>query len=212
MKIAIFGATGHIGQRIADEALRRGHVVTAVARHTEKVPPRENLTAMKGDATVIEHVTAAVSGQDAVVNAISPAGNPSGNQTLVKAARSILDGMKVAGVRRLAVVGGAGSLEVAPGHQLVDTPEFPPALKDVALAHREALNLYQDEGNLEWSWMAPPAVIEPGERTGKFRTGTDRLITDEKKNSRISMEDYAIALLDEIEQPKYVRKRSTAAY
>lgn len=212
MKIAIFVATGNIGQRITDEALRRGHVVTAVVRDPTKVPPKEKLSAMKGDVTVIENVTAAASGQDAVISAISPEGNKSGNQVFLKAARSLLDGLKVAGVKRLVVVGGAGSLDVAPGKNLVDTPQFPATWKDAALAHREGLKLFQEDTTLDWTWMAPAAMIEPGDRTGKFRTGADRLIADEKGNSRISMEDYAVALLDELEKPRFIRKRFTAAY
>jgi uncharacterized protein len=212
MKIAVFGGTGRIGQRIVDEALRRGHVVTVVVRDPTKVPPKTNLSATKGDVTVIEHVVAAVSGQEAVVSAVSPGGNAAGNETLVKAARALLDGLKVAGVGRLIVVGGGGSLKVADGKDLVDSPEFPAGWKAPALAHRESLKLFREEGSISWTWMAPPALIEPGERTGKFRTGADRLITDAKGDSRISMEDYAVALIDELEKPRFVRKVMTAAY
>jgi putative NADH-flavin reductase len=111
------------------------------------------------------------------------------------------------------VVGRAGSLEVAPGVQVVDTPQFPAAWKGVAPAHRDALGVYRKEaGGLEWTYFSPPALIESGERTGKFRTGTDQLLADDKGQSRISAEDYAIVLVDELENPKHVRARFTAAY
>ena len=212
MKIVVFGASGRIGQRISDEALRRGHVVTAAVRDTTKIPPRKNLSAVKADITVIEDVTAAASGQDAVVNATSSTGNPAGEAMYLKAARSLQDGMKVAGVRRLIVVGGAGSLEVAPGQQLVDQPAFPPDWKPGALAHREALALYRQDNTLDWTYVSPAALIEPGTRTGKFRVGTDRLVTDSQGESRISMEDFAVAILDELEKPKFIRRRFTVAY
>lgn len=212
MKIAIFGATGRIGQRIADEALRRGHTVTAVVRDPSKVPPKERLSAVKGDVTNPEQVISAVAGQDAVISAVSPEGNESGFGMLSKAARSLLDGLKAADVKRLIFVGGAGSLDVMPGKQLVDTPEFPAGWKAPALAHRDAFNLLKQDTTLDWSWLAPAALIEPGQRTGKFRTGVDQLISDDKGASRISMEDYAVAVLDELEKPRFVRRRATAAY
>ncbi len=132
---------------------------------------------------------------------------------MVDAARAQIAGLKAAGVKRLIVVGGAGSLEVAPGVQVVDTPEFPAAWKGIALAHRDALEVYRKEGGeLEWTYFSPPALIEPGERTGKFRVGSDQLLVDGTGQSQISAEDYAIALLDEVETPRHVRKRFTAAY
>jgi putative NADH-flavin reductase len=212
MKIVIFGASGRIGQRISDEALRRGHVVTAAVRDTTKIPPRKNLSSVKADVTVIEDVTAAVSGQDAVVNTTNSAGNAAGDATFLKAARSLLDGLKVAGVKRLIVVGGAGSLEIAPGKQLVDQPDFPAGWKPAALAHREALKLYRQDTALDWTYVSPAAFIEPGSRTGKFHLGTDQLVTDAKGESRISMEDFAVAILDELEKPQFIRRRFTVAY
>lgn len=212
MKIVLFGASGRIGQRISDEALRRGHVVTAAVRDTTKIPPRKNLSAVKADVTVIEDVSASASGQDAVINATSSTGNAAGDAMYLKAARSLLDGMKVAGVKRLIVVGGAGSLEVAPGRQLVDQPGFPADWKPGALAHREALGLYRQDQSLEWTYASPAAMIEPGARTGKFRLGTDQLVADSKGESRISMEDFAVAILDELEKPKFIRRRFTVAY
>src|ERR1039458_5841967 len=124
-------------------------------------------------------------------------------------AAAVIDAVKQAGVKRLAVVGGAGSLEVAPGVQLVDTPQFPDAYRAEAGAGRNFLNALKQETALEWTFLSPSALFEPGERTGKFRLGTDRLLADVAGKSRISMEDYAIALVDEIETPKHVRQRFT---
>jgi putative NADH-flavin reductase len=212
MKVAIFGASGNIGQRIADEALRRGHSVTAVVRDPTKIPPRKNLSAMKGDVTVIEHVTAAASGQDAVISAVNFPGNKDGVAMFSRATRSLLDGLKVAKVKRMLMVGGAGSLEVAPGKQLVDAPDFPEAWKGAALAHRDAFKLLREDATLDWTYVSPAAVIEPGERTGKFRLGTDQLLTDANGQSRISMEDFAVAVIDEMEKPRHIRRRFTLAY
>jgi hypothetical protein len=124
----------------------------------------------------------------------------------------LLNGMKQAHVKRLIIVGGAGSLEVSPGVQLVDTPNFPPDYRDAALAHREALRIYQKEKDIEWTYLSPAAEIAPGERTGNFRTGTNQLITDAQGKSFISMEDYAVAILDELENPKHIRERFTVGY
>jgi putative NADH-flavin reductase len=129
----------------------------------------------------------------------------------VEATRTLASGLKRAGVRRFLMVGGAGSLEVAPGLQLVDTPDFPEAWKPYALAHRDALAVLKDS-DLDWTNLSPAAFIQPGQRTGKFRLGKDTLVTDEKGGSRISAEDYAVALVDELEKPQYIRQRFTVGY
>jgi uncharacterized protein len=146
------------------------------------------------------------------MSAYGPRGDETA-QTIVDAAHALIAGLKTAGVRRLVVVGGAGSLEVASGVHLVDTPEFPAAWKGVALAHRDALSVYRAEaGDLDWTYVNPAAFIAPGERTGTFRLGGDRLMTDAHGQSRVSAEDFAIALLDEVEHPRHVRQRFTVAY
>ena len=122
-----------------------------------------------------------------------------------------MDGLAQARVDRLVVVGGAGSLEVAPGVQLVDTPEFPAAWKGIALAHRDALAVYRGAA-LDWTYISPAALIGPGERTGQYRTGTDQLLTDKEGESRISVEDFAVAFVDEIENQRFARQRMTVAY
>ncbi len=211
MKLIVFGATGRLGSRIVKEALERGHQVTAVVRDATRLQDsHERLTAVIGDVRDAPSVAAAVKGQDAVISAVGPTGD-SAPELVVEAARALIDGLTQAGVRRLVVGGGAGSLEVSPGVQLVDTPDFPKEWLDIALAHRDALDVIR-AADLDWTYISPAAFLQPGERTGKYRIGTDQLLTDEKGESRISMEDLAIAFLDEVEKPCFVRRRMTAAY
>jgi putative NADH-flavin reductase len=211
VKILLVGGSGTIGSRVLAEALKRGHAVTTVTRDPSKVAASPGVTAVKGDALDPTSLAEAAKGHDAVVSAFSPGGDEPSR--VVDAARAHIAALPKAGVKRVVVVGGAGSLEVAPGVQVVDTPQFPEAWKGIALAHRDALEVYRKEGGgLEWTYFSPPALIEPGERTGTFRTGTDQLLADDKGQSRISAEDYAIALVDELESPKHVRGRFTAAY
>ena len=212
MKIAVFGASGMIGQRITQEALARGHQVTALGRHPEKVTASHpNLTAQAANALDPASVAAAVAGQDVVVSAISP--NDQEPAVLVDSAHALLEGLERAGVKRLIVVGGAGSLEVAPGLQLVDSPQFPAAWRPGALAHRDGLNVYrQTNSSVDWTYFSPANFIAPGARTGAYRTGAEQLVVDDKGESRISAEDYAVALVDEIETPRFTRQRFTAAY
>ncbi len=211
MKLALFGISGRIGRRIAREALSRGHEITAIIRDPARVPfSHERLTAVTGDVCDPVSVAAAVTGHDAVISAIGPSAGAS-PQVVVQAAHSLINGLKRAGVRRLIVGGGAGSLEAAPGIQLVDTPDFPQEWRAIALAHRDALAVFRT-ADLDWTYVSPAAFIQPGERTGKYRIGTDRLLTDKKGESRISMEDFAVAFLDELEQPRFLRRRMTVAY
>ncbi len=214
MRIALFGATGMIGQRILREAVARGHSVTAIARDPSKVTSGPNVFAAKADVLDATSVAYVVTGHDAVVSAFSPlATGDQGIDSLVASVRALMAGLTQNALRRLIVVGGAGSLEVAPGVQLVDTPEFPSAWKSVALAHGEALNVLRREAfGLDWTYFSPAAIIEPGTRTGTFRLGDDKLIVDEKGQSRISAEDYAVALIDELEKPRHIGKRFTIGY
>ncbi|MBB5445898.1 MULTISPECIES: NAD(P)-dependent oxidoreductase [unclassified Paraburkholderia] len=211
LKIALFGATGMIGSRIAAEAARRGHQVTALVRDPARVPAGvANLHAAQADLLDAASVGAAVRGQDVVASAYAP---PQGDlATLTQATRALVEGVRAAGLKRVVVVGGAGSLEVAPGKQLVDTDGFPDAYKDIALAHRDAFEYYRGVTDLDWTFFAPAALIAPGERTGKFRTGANTLIADADGNSRISAEDYAIAFVDEVEQGRFIRQIATVAY
>ena len=152
----------------------------------------------------------AVSGYDAVINATRQTADQPG-QTYTDTAHDWIDGLTFAGVSHLLVVGGAGILEVAPGLQLVDIPDFPAAWRPGALAPRDALAVYR-AANLDWKYFSPADRIAPGERTGHNRIGNDQLVTNEEGESRISAEDYAVALIDELETPRFIRRRFTAAY
>jgi putative NADH-flavin reductase len=208
MKVVLYGASGMIGSRILRELASRGHEVTAVVRNPDKVTA-EGVTVVKGDVTGADSVAATAQGAEAAITAYAPPQTEV--QAVVEAARSLLAGLTTAGVKRVLVVGGAGSLEVAPGLQLVDAPNFPEAWKGIALAHRDVLPILE-ASKLDWSYLSPAALIQPGERTGKFRLGGKQLVTDEKGESRISAEDYAVALVDELESPKHVRQQFTLAY
>ena len=213
MKIAIIGATGFIGSVILREALQRGHQVSAIVRHPEKLPEHPALTALKGDITIETEAAALLAGQAAVISAYSP-GSITGDvsQQYISTYHSIINAMKTAGVKRLLVTGGAGSLEVAPGVQLVDTPAIPDEWKAGVLGLREVLYLLRAEPELEWTFLSPSATIMHGERTGQFRLGGDQLLLDGNGQSRISVEDYAIAMVDELENPQHIRQRFTVGY
>lgn len=203
MKIAIIGATGNVGTRLTDEALRRGHTVTALARQASKLPTREGLTTRDVDAADTQALAEALRGADVAISTV---------RFLQATAGQIVAAVKAAGVKRLLVVGGAGSLYVAPGVRLIDTPEFPEIYKAEAAAGGDFLNALRGESQLEWTFLSPAALFAPGERTGKFRIGKEELLVTADGKSWISMEDYAIAMLDEVEQPKHVRERFTVGY
>ncbi len=208
MKVVLFGASGMIGSRVLQELVRRGHAVTAVARRPEKIAA-QGAAAVKGDVSDATGVAAIAKGADAVVSAYAPPQDDP--RSVVLATRALLSGLAAAGVKRVIVVGGAGSLEVAPGVQLVDAPNFPASWKGIAIAHRDVIPVLK-ESNLDWSYFSPAAFIQPGERTGKFRLGGTSLVSDAKGESRISAEDYAVALVDELEQSKHVRQQFTVGY
>jgi putative NADH-flavin reductase len=215
MKIVLFGATGQVGQRIAREALERGHEVVGVVRDPQGArPPDPRVRLVQGDATDPASVAAVARGADAVVCAVSPRPGSTGHAPhLVDVARGLMAGVREAGVKRLVVVGGAGSLEVAPGVALIDAPGFPEPYREEAEEAREALRVYREEGDgLDWTYVSPAAVIQAGERTGKYRTTDDRLLVDEHGNSAITYEDYAVALVDELENPAHAGRRFGVAY
>lgn len=213
MKIALIGATGFVGSAILKEALDRGLEVTAIVRHPEKLQPHPKLHPQKGDVYSADEVARLVAGHDAVISAFNPGWtNPDIYNQQVKGTEAIIKGVKQAGLKRVLWVGGAGGLEIKPGVQSVDTPEFPKDWKQGSLATREALNLLRKESGLDWSFLAPSADLSPGQRTGKFRLGTDQLLKDVKGQSRISVEDYAMAMIDEVEKPAHIRQRFTVGY
>ncbi|MDR8774284.1 hypothetical protein FEP92_04697 [Burkholderia multivorans] len=208
LNIALLGATGMIGSRIAAEAARRGHRVTALSRRPGAAG--DGITAKAADLFDPASVAVALPGHDVVASAYGPKQDDAAN--VVAAVKALVEGARRAGLKRVVVVGGAGSLEVAPGKQLVDTEGFPAEYKAVALAHRDALDYLKTVDDLDWTFFAPAALIAPGERTGTFRTGTGKLIVDANGDSRISAEDYAVAFVDALEQRRFVREIATVAY
>ncbi|PRE44195.1 NAD(P)-dependent oxidoreductase [Burkholderia multivorans] len=208
LNIALFGATGTIGSRIAAEAARRGHRVTALSRRPGAAG--DGIAAKAADLFDPASVAAALPGHDVVASAYGPKQDDAAN--VVAAVKALVEGARRAGLKRVVVVGGAGSLEVAPGKQLVDTEGFPAEYKAVALAHRDALDYLKTVDDLDWTFFAPAALIAPGERTGTFRTGTGKLIVDANGDSRISAEDYAVAFVDALERRGFVREIATVAY
>lgn len=203
MSVALIGATGNVGSRILAELAGRGHAVTAIVRNPGKVPHLPHVAARQGDVFDAEGLARLLAGHDAVISSVHfSASDP------VK----LIAAVKASGVKRYLVVGGAGSLEAAPGLRVIDTPTFPAEYKDEALKGAAFLDLLRQETTLDWTFLSPSAVIAPGERTGKFRLGTDQLLVDDKGNSAISCEDFAVALVDELERPAHIHKRFTVGY
>lgn len=199
-----------IGKRIAEEAIRRGHQVTAVVRNPDKLSEyQEKMNIVRANAVDPSSIAEAVKGHDAVISAYGPKFGE--EEELLEAARALIEGVRRGGVQRLLIVGGAGSLITDSGDALMDTPEFPEELRPLAKAHADAYGIYQ-ESDLEWTYLSPAAIIEPGRRSGQFRIGMDRLVTDESGSSRISVEDYAVAMLDELDDPQFIGTRFTVAY
>jgi putative NADH-flavin reductase len=209
MNVVLYSATGMIGSRILKELISRGHNVTAVVRDPSKVPANPAVNVVKGDIFDADDIAAKAIGADAVVSAYGP-GTGDVND-MVKATRALIAGLHKADTRRLIFVGGAGSLQVAPGVDLIDSGHLPEAYMAIAVAHRDALRMLSDS-DLNWSYFSPAGFIQPGQRTGKFRLGLTSLITDDQGNSSISAEDYALALVDELENPKYLRQQFTIGY
>lgn len=209
MKVAIIGASGFIGSAILNEALNRGHDITAVVRNPEKLMvTNPHLNVKKGDATKEAELVSLLAGNEAVISSYSA----NDSSSYVKAVTSIINATKKAGIKRLLAVGGAGSLEVKPGVQLLDTPEFPAEWKDGASATRDAFEVIKQVSDLDWTVLSPAMVIEPGARTGKFRLGNNQVLFNDKGESKISTADFAVALLDELERPAHIKQRFTLAY
>jgi len=215
MKLAIIGASGFVGSAVLAEALERGHRVTAIVRNPDKLAAHPGLTALKGDVNDVAATTGQLRGHDALISAFhSGVKGDAGDvcQAEVEGYQAIIAAAKAAGLARLLIVGGAGSLEIAPGVQLVDTPQFPPAVKPKALAARAVLQLIRQEQELEWSYVSPSPILKPGDKTGQFRIGGDQVLMTEQGPTSITVGDLAVAIMDEIEQPRQIRKRFTAGY
>ena len=212
MKIALFGAAGHIGQGILDEALARGYDVVAVVRDASRLPQKNaKLTVVTGDVAKPESWADAVRGADAAVASLS-ARRDQDFETVPGNARVLIENLPKAGVQRLFWVGGAGTLEVAPGKRVIDDPHFPAMWKPEAEAQGKALDVFRASNGVTWTYISPAALIEPGERTGKYRVGGEQLLVDGEGNSRISIADYAVGLLDRVEKRDAENKRITLAY
>lgn len=216
MKIALIGATGFVGSAILKEALDRGHEVTAIARNTEKLKPQRNLTVVKSDVMDGDGLSEVLKGNDVVVSAYNAGWtNPDLYNEFLKGSKSIQEAVKKSEVKRLITLGGAGSLFIAPGVQLVDTPQFPAEWKPGALSARDYLNELKKEDNLDWTFVSPAIEMNmetPHERRGTYRTGLDNPVFDAQNKSSISVEDLAVAIIDEVENPKHIRTRFTVGY
>ena len=203
MHIALIGVTGRVGSRLLTEMLNRGHNVTGIARNTSSVGARPHLTLRSADANQPAQLAPLLHGHDAVASAVKFASTDP---------HAVINAVKQAGVKRLMVVGGAGTLEVAPGARLMDTPDFPAAYQPEAIGGRNFLDALRGESELDWAFLSPSAEFMPGERTGRFRVGQDQLLVAADGKSWISMEDYAIAFVDELENPRHQRQRFTVGY
>lgn len=216
MNIALIGATGFVGAAVLSTLLQRGHRVTALVRDPSRLAPQPGLTVTVADAYDADAVAAAVRGHDAVVSAFNPGWNdPALYDNFMRGSAAIERGVELSGVRRLLVVGGAGSLFVAPGVQLVDTPAFldhvPPNIVPGAQAARDALNALRANTALDWTFLSPPAMLGQGEASGGYRVGGEDLLMDGDKPAGIAVADLALAIADEIERPRHLRARFTVA-
>lgn len=201
--IAIIGATGNVGSRLLEEALRRGHTVTAIARDASGMPARDRVTPQSVDALDADALATAIAGQDAAFSA---------TRFVSVSEQAIVGPVRRAGVRRLLVVGGAGSLYAAPGQRVLDLPDFPVAYKPEATAGAAFLDALRRERDIDWTFVSPSAEFVAGPRTQKFRIGVDELLVDSGGRSWISFDDFAIAFLDEFERDAHIRQRITVGY
>lgn len=211
MDVLFFGASGRIGHRIAHELLDRGHVVTGVSRSGRIDDLNDpSFQAVPGDATEAKTVATLADGRDVVASALGP--DPDNLDALPEMAEALVEGLRATGVRRLVWTGGAGGLHVGPDTRLIETDDFPDELKPIAHVHIQALEVLREADDIEWSYLAPPAVIEPGPRTGSYRTAEGSLVVDEEGESFISMEDFAVAFADEVEQGTAIHTQLGVGY
>ncbi|MBE4579173.1 NAD-dependent dehydratase [Vibrio navarrensis] len=211
MKVAVLGASGWIGSQIVEEAVTRGHQVIALVRNPSAIE-RQDVEVRQLDVLAEQDFAQALQGVDTVIASIG--GRAAGNHDMVeRSAAKLLEQLPNAGLKRLLWVGGAGSLEVAPGVQLVTVPDFPAEYKDEALAQSQALQVFRNSDSpLNWTFVSPAAEIFPGEKVGQFRVGGDQLLTDAQGHSKISVADFASAMLDELETAKHAKQRISVAY
>jgi uncharacterized protein len=203
MKVALLGATGSAGSRILAELLGRGHQVLGMARHIDMLPTHAALTGRAVDANDGAAVADAVRGCNAVISATHFKGTDT---------QGLIDAVRASGVKRYLVVGGAGSLKLPSGGLEMESPKFPAHVLPEAHAGARFLAQLQSTTDLDWTFLSPSRFFNPGERTGQYRVGDDTLLSDAAGRSAISQEDYAIALIDELETPKHLRQRFTVGY
>ncbi|NGM72912.1 NAD(P)-dependent oxidoreductase [Sphingobacterium sp. SGL-16] len=216
MKIAVIGASGFVGKHLVSELVNRKHSIKAFARNTENILAHENVEKIALDANDVEKLATNLADVDVVVSAYNAGWtNPNLYDDFLKGSKSIQEATKKAGVKRLIVIGGAGSLQATPEIQIVDTPEFPAEIRPGALAARDYLNILKEETELDWTFFSPALEMHPGTsgvRKGTYRLGTDYPVADENGRSVLSVEDVAVVIADEVEQPKHIKQRFTAAY
>ena len=216
MKVALIGATGFVGTAILNELIQKGHKVTAIALNPEAVRQHNNIVAKKIDVSIADELAEEVKGHDAVISAYNPGwANPNLYNDFMKGSAAIQQAVKQSGVKRLLISGGAGSLFVAEGVQKVDTPNFPAEWKARALAARDYLNILKNEQELDWTFLSPAIEMHQGtsgERKGHYRTGLDTPVYNDEGRSIISVGDVAVAIVDEIENPRHIGRRFTVAY
>jgi uncharacterized protein len=212
MRVALIGASGFVGSFVLREALARGYSVTAIVRNVHRLVPQSNLAVRQIDVNDTVVLAEALAGHDAVISAFSPGHSRDAHLLHMEGVVSILRAVRRSGVKRVLFVGGAGSLQVKPGTELVDTPDFPREYRATALATRETLHLLTTQHGLDWTFLSPAAELIPAERTGKFRLGGDWLLTDDRGRSSISTQDYAMALVNELELPQHTGRRFSVAY
>jgi len=218
MKVALIGATGYVGSRILVELLQRGHRVTGLARNPQTLSPHASLTAQSVDVLNVEQLSNILNGHEAVISAFNPGRMTAGADVFdkhVAGHKAILSAVNKAGVKRFLAVGGAASLKTASGQEYLDSPEFPPEFapyKGGIRGTRELYYLLKKEPYIDWVFLSPSVRLLPGARTGKYRVGTDRVLYDANGVSSISLEDYAVAMVDELEQPQHHRERFTVGY
>jgi putative NADH-flavin reductase len=214
-KIVLIGASGFIGSALLKEALARGHKVKAIVRNPEKISMKNpNLMVEKGDVSSSQLVSRLCKGADVIISAYNPGWqNPEISSETLRVYTAILDGVRRSGVKRFLVVGGAGSLFISPGLRLMDAGTMPdsylPAVRALASFYLDILTV---EEEVDWVFFSPAGNITPGKRTGKFRLGKDEMIVDSEGKSNISLEDYAVAMLNEVENPVHHRERFTIGY
>ncbi|MDK7757277.1 NAD(P)-dependent oxidoreductase [Providencia rettgeri] len=213
MKISIIGATGFVGRALVAEALLRHHQVTAISRHSNQLSQHAHLITAAGDITDIPWLTSRLKGQDVVISAFNGGWqNPNLYQDTVAGNLAILHAVQKSMVKRFIVVGGAGSLKTTAGIDLIDSPDFPAEIKSGAQAMREFKNQLQSIDSLDWTYVSPAAMLEEGERTETFRLGGNQLLMNGNTPAKISVEDFAVAILDEVNNSQFIRQQFTAAY